>query len=335
MDNKAYKGAGGNLHRREMTSRLANNHEVHILATQFYDDFSPLVRVHRVEIPTKLPLHLRYIAYILRSVPVARQLIKKFDIEAIIGAGQDSSSTMLPVAMTKLLKRQVKAIFVPRLPIKGLKQRMLSKFMKTGDLIVAASQTVEMTLHSYGFSKANIVVDGDGITLPQKPLTPRTKDIDCLFVGRHTPEKGISDLLNIWEIINRRAPRQQNLTLVSVGEILHSKIEKAIKNLEAEPRNYKHIGNIPHEQIWDYFQRAKVLVYPSHYDAFPLVIIEAMYAGIPAVVWDISPFNIEFKHFKGVVKVKAFEIEEFTDKVLELVSDERLRQELGDWNRND
>jgi glycosyltransferase involved in cell wall biosynthesis len=99
----------------------------------------------------------------------------------------------------------------------------------------------------------------------------------ALFVGRLSEGKGIEVLLEAWKALETKIP------LVIVGEgPMASKVATTARAIGADYR-----GPLSRPEVAECMRRAKMLVFPSvWYEAFPLVIAEALACGLPVLASD-------------------------------------------------
>src|SRR5258708_3898213 len=98
-----------------------------------------------------------------------------------------------------------------------------------------------------------------------------------LCVGRLSEGKGIDVLLEAWKLLETKIP------LVIVGEgPLASKVASTARTIGADYR-----GPLSRHDVAECMGRASLLVFPSvWYEAFPLVIAEALACGLPVLASD-------------------------------------------------
>lgn len=194
--------------------------------------------------------------------------------------------------------------------------------------IVAVSDSLRRQLVTYG-AKSNIKVIGNGINAGDfADLGPRKKIYDAIFVGRHTPEKGIFDVLEIWNAVTKRFP-QAKLVLVGyatkdVMDIMRKRIQE--HHLE---KNIILKGVVSDEEKSLLFTQSKLLIFPSRQEAAPLTPAEALACGLPVVCYDIPPIR-ELYNSPSVRRCPVDRPEIFAKEVLLLLSDESLRRELSE-----
>ena len=83
-------------------------------------------------------------------------------------------------------------------------------------------------------------------------------------------------------------------------------------------------GQLNYKDLCKMYKAADVAVFPSTYEPFGMVAIEAMYAGIPTVVSDVGGLNEIVEHGKDGMKSYAGNANSIADSVLALLYDHQL-----------
>ncbi|MEM1584446.1 MAG: glycosyltransferase [Ignisphaera sp.] len=65
--------------------------------------------------------------------------------------------------------------------------------------------------------------------------------------------------------------------------------------------------------------RSKVLVYPSHSDAFPLVVLEALFLGCSVVAYDIPAIRSVYKGLKPVKIVREYGYKVMAEEAIKIL----------------
>lgn len=98
----------------------------------------------------------------------------------------------------------------------------------------------------------------------------------ALFVGRLSPEKGVSTLLKAW-----RSLKDVPLNIAGEGPLCE-KVHAFINREKLE--NVELLGQRSHEEIVALMKGARFLVFPSEwYEGFPMTLVEAFACGVPVV----------------------------------------------------
>lgn len=138
----------------------------------------------------------------------------------------------------------------------------------------------------------------------------------AIFVGRLVEQKGLPELLKVWQLVHRKYPDWQ---LDIYGE---GKMDSIL-----EMNLYVHS---PISNIFEKYMESSMLLLTSVYEPFGLVMPEAMSCGIPVVAFDSphGPATIITDGEDGFL-VKNRDCQVFADRVSQLIEDQELRQRMG------
>jgi glycosyltransferase involved in cell wall biosynthesis len=98
-----------------------------------------------------------------------------------------------------------------------------------------------------------------------------------LYVGRLIPRKGISDLVQAYEIYTRKAQNPWELWIVGTGEL-----ENEIRN----NKGVQFLGFVQPEKLPELMAKAGCFILPSRIEPWGVALHEATAAGLPAIVSD-------------------------------------------------
>jgi len=149
-----------------------------------------------------------------------------------------------------------------------------------------------------------------------------------IAVGRLDYQKGFDRLIRAWRIVQQNeAFHEWNLDIFGQGEwkeMLQQMINEA--GLQDSMRI-----NQPTKQIGNEYVRSSILVMSSHYEGFPMVMIEAMACGLPVVSFDYKcgPKDI-IRHGENGLLVHDGDIEGLAAAMMKLMDDEAYRKRLSD-----
>lgn len=138
----------------------------------------------------------------------------------------------------------------------------------------------------------------------------------AVFVGRLVEQKGLSDLVKIWRIINSRYPDWQ-LDVFGNGE------------MESIP-DIKLFIHPPTLNIMEEYLNSSMLLMTSVYEPFGLVLPEAMSCGLPVVAFDCpyGPADI-ISHESDGFLVSDRDVNRYANYVCQLIESPGLRQTMG------
>jgi alpha-maltose-1-phosphate synthase len=142
--------------------------------------------------------------------------------------------------------------------------------------IVVASDFVRGTLRNARGMEARVSVlpYGAPCAKPVRRTARSATDgkLKVLFVGGLSQRKGLSYLL---QAVTRLGPKAE-LTLVGCRSVECAALDAAL-------RSYRWIPSLPHGELLEEMSRHDVMVFPSLFEGFGLVLLEAMSQGIPVI----------------------------------------------------
>lgn len=173
----------------------------------------------------------------------------------------------------------------------------------------------------------NIEVIPNAARLMGKTL-PDGSSKRIIAVGRLDYQKGFDRLIQAWALVQEQARyKDWQLDIFGQGE-WRDMLQQMID--EAGLSNHTHI-NKPTNAIGDEYASSSMLVMSSHYEGFPMVMIEVMACGLPVVTFDYKcgPKDI-ISHGTNGLLVKEGDIEGLAEAMMKLMADEDYRKKLSD-----
>ncbi len=128
----------------------------------------------------------------------------------------------------------------------------------------------------FGIDK-NLLSEGDSPS--------ETKDIDILFVGHFEKRKNHSNLIKALSLVDKNL----KVKLIGVDNGLKDENVKLAKNLGLRDIEFFTLNS--DRELWQYYRRARLFVFPSHYEGFGIPLIEALALGTPVACSDIPVFR--------------------------------------------
>ncbi len=165
------------------------------------------------------------------------------------------------------------------------------KEMELADLVLVACRFVEKTIREYFPDKqiahAPYGVDAefwaprgdeqDGLR-DEKTKRPKDDKVRFIYAGGCSIRKGIPVLLEAWQ---KAGLRDAELLLVGSWQLADSKLKEL-------PHGVKFVGPVGPERLREFYRESDVFVFPSFFEGFGLVILEAMACGLPVIASDCS-----------------------------------------------
>jgi glycosyltransferase involved in cell wall biosynthesis len=145
-----------------------------------------------------------------------------------------------------------------------------------------------------------------------------------LFVGRISLSKGGYNVIPVIADVLLQVPRVKCLMIGSI--LLEDFRDKlAARGLQD---SIVLLGAMPNPEVVKYYLAADVLIVPSESEGFPRRLLEAMVLGVPFVSFDVGGVRdiVDQRQLDCIVPARNTAL--FAQRVVKLLSDEELRQEL-------
>lgn len=185
--------------------------------------------------------------------------------------------------------------------------------------ILTLTSTMKHELHRHAHSRVSILGNGVDLNLFKDSGTRNFKRTRLLYAGRLDLGKGILDLLLSFKDTLKSYP---NATLAIAGTgPMETRLNSIIKRHHLT-RHVFLLGKIPMHRMPDLYRNSDLLVLPSHYEGFGLVILEAMACGTP-VISSNACVNL------GQPRFKTGDQKQLTSLITHMVSKPQVRENLS------
>ena len=212
-------------------------------------------------------------------------------------------------------------------------QSKLKTLLNDFDFLIAVSKSIPIEMGEKWLNK--VVFLDPGVALSKEDIrlitrirnTVKEKDKIVVFGGRPRPEKGIIEALIAWKHILKSV--NQSYKLVVTGIIkpkIMNKLKKFCRKLGIEEK-ISFLGYISREKRLSLLAKARMMIYPSHVDAFPYSVLEALNLNTPVVAYDIPAIRMYYDKLEGVTLVKESDVEELAQKTIETIENKYVRVE--------
>lgn len=201
--------------------------------------------------------------------------------------------------------------------------------------IICCSEFMRQEIHRlFGVDCAKIQVIPNGVSWPQKSLNEmqsikisgiNEEDRLIFFIGRLVPEKGVLCLL---KAVSRLVKEVSNVKLVIAGQGPQGKfLKQQAEELGIEDR-VLFTGFIKDEVRDWFYQKSEVAVFPSLYEPFGIVALEAMAAGTPVIVSNVGGLAEIIEDGITGLKVSPDNDEELAAALKKVLDDRNLADQL-------
>ena len=229
----------------------------------------------------------------------------------------------------------------------GSKRKTLREFydtvvgkgtMETADLITCVSKHErDMLVSEIGLSEDNIKIIYNGINwedwkvLPDKEIFrsqyPEVSDKFVLFAGRLATNKGLSDLISAMKEVN-----QESVDLVIVGADMGLGKDLVKEASEKGVKMHK-LGHIDDATYRSVLASAEMLVLPSEYEAFGIVLLEAAAAETAVIGTNVGGIPEAMSPDKNGLIVEYNDVTNLAKSISNLLEDEKMSREMGSAGR--
>ena len=150
------------------------------------------------------------------------------------------------------------------------------------------------------------------------------KNKRVIAVGRLSAEKGYDRLLKIWE---RVSPQHQDWSLEFFGD---GKLHHMLTNMIHDLQLLNVTINPPTPHISEEYSKSAICVMTSHFEGFPLVLLEAIRHGLPCIAFDcpFGPASIIKDGICGYL-IEENSIEQYAQKLSLLMDQEDIWKSLS------
>lgn len=196
--------------------------------------------------------------------------------------------------------------------------RKLNKVAKLIALSNAATNEIKSLNKHVGDAQICIIPNPLTKTADSETISPLTNK-NIVFVGRLSAEKGVMRLLRIWESASKQLP-EYTLSIYGEGPA-KAEMKEYINKHYIDRVEFKGFCN----NLKDIYTHADLLLMTSDTEGFGMVLIEAMYYGVPCISFDCPVAPKEIIADAGIT-VPAFDEQTYANDVISLLSDnQRLR----------
>lgn len=254
------------------------------------------------------------------------KIIKKNKIDILINSGVEYNQWSLPI---KFWNKKTKMISWEHFNATHqwhflLRGRMMAK--KYADALVVLTQQDKELYLKESPSKGPIYVINNFLNhFPEKSSSLESRNV--LIVGRLVPEKGLKNLVDIWQKVKKNNI-SNGWKLQIVGDGYYKADLQAIIS-EKKLENSINLVGATHN-VEQYYSDASIYVMTSEYEGFGLVLVEAESFGVPVVSFNCptGPREIINEGQDGFL-IPMGDNDAMAEKILLLMSDEALRKGMG------
>lgn len=213
-------------------------------------------------------------------------------------------------------------------------KKLKRMILKESNMNIVPSKAMKNKALSLKISSIKIIpTDGVDIEKFKPDLCKKSKNLErehLLFVGRLHKVKGLEYLIKSFSTVNKKY-KNSVLDIVGDGEIKGELIELAEK--EGVKNNVNFVGEVPHSEIVEYYQKSDIFILPSLSEGLSMVTLEAMACGLPVIATKCGGPEEFVKDGKGGYLIPAKNSYQLTKVIIKLIENPKLRKRMGIFNR--
>ena len=160
----------------------------------------------------------------------------------------------------------------------------------------------------------------------RKELQIPDTDFVFLFVGRLVGDKGINELVNAFEKLQKES---ENCSLLLVGPFEDELDPLLINTKESIDKNNKIILTGYQEDVRIFYVISNVFVFPSYREGFPNVVMQAGAMGFPSIVTNINGCNEIIEDGINGLLIRKKDKNDLFQKMQHLYTNNDLTNKLG------
>jgi phosphatidylinositol alpha-1,6-mannosyltransferase len=234
----------------------------------------------------------------------------------------------------------------------GSKRKTLREFYDTvigkgtleaADLITCVSKHErDMLVSEIGLKEDNIKIIYNGInwadwsSVPNKEVFrkqyPTISEKFVLFAGRLATNKGLSDLISAMQLIDKKSV---DLVITGADMGLGKQLEKEASDKGVTMHRLGHIDDETYRSV---LSAAEMLVLPSEYEAFGIVLLEAAAAKTAVIGTNVGGIPEAMSPGKNGLIVEYNDVNNLAKSIAILLEDEKMSKEMGnsgrEWAKN-
>jgi len=277
----------------------------------------------------------RYLIWLLRTSGL-RKILSSQDVIF------DSAYTIPTLLYAKLLQRvpivalihddQYLEASIERRPyVARLRQYLLQKIsIRLSNRTITVSEAARKRIVSRYGCESKISVIENGVDVEEFRDLGLERSEVILFVGdmSHFERKGISTLLGAMSVLVRESPKLKLVTIGLTNRRFGSEVERLGLRGNVESK-----GFLERQDLVRWYNRASVLVLPSRFEGFGLVVNEAMACSTPVIISDKVPASDVVAQARAGFIFPVGDVSALANYIRKLILDKELAREFGQHGR--
>lgn len=353
-----YYGHGQEMHVYNLTRELAKlGHKITLITSDkdVSDSFKKSINFSsNIDVQLSRAIRLKYPPNQLLFPDLGEELLGMEGIDIIHAHGAMSYSSLVGLTIAKT--KRVPFIFTPHFhPWRFFEQKpyryarevyekaFTIPIIRESSAVISVSPFEKhylITRHGLPSKKIHVIPNGVNTfyypsvvsrrAVRQRYGIPENKRYIIAFGTKTDPRKGVDRTLQVFNLINKKIPETQ---LIIVGWKYKKNADHIASLMDALPckKNVTTLGYVSEDEKVALIKMSDVLISPTTYEAFGIILGEAMMLKVPVVVTKVGGTPFIVRHRKTGLTVGRYNsINKFAQYTLELLRNNKLREHMGE-----
>lgn len=212
----------------------------------------------------------------------------------------------------------------------NLCSKSFSKSYNKADKLIVLAQSFKEDLIKWGITipiyKSTTKVDN--ALLKKFDFNRKSWKPNLLFLTRVETYKGVFTTLEAFKLVKKKNPE---ITLTVAGNGSKLALAKKFVIMNKIP-DVKFLGNVSGTELIQAYSDASIYILPSHSEGMPTSVLEAMAFGLPIISRPVGGLVDFFEEDKMGYLIKSFSPQEYAEKIIYLLNNDKKCREIGKYN---
>ena len=210
----------------------------------------------------------------------------------------------------------------------------LNKMIKQNPLVFAKSDMAEISLREKGFQ--NVFTVGVGLDTGRFDNSEEDNEksgMNCqynlLYIGEISERRNTLFLIDVFHEVNNRLNSKARLRIIGkCADEYTNKVKKRVNEYKLQ-HFVEFIDRKEQIELPEEYSRADLFVFPTNYDIFGMVLLEALYFGVPVVSSRNGGSATLLDDGKCGCIVDTFDITKWTSTIITILNDKQRMTDMG------
>lgn len=186
--------------------------------------------------------------------------------------------------------------------------------------------TAGVGINADNFGERNM--DGGSVTVHPENAARSKSSKNLLYVGKVEERRNIYFLIDVFRELHRR-DTELKLTLIGSGEKEYR--ERFLQEIrsELEQGSIRYVEKATQKELAEYYMRSSLFLFTSNYEIFGMVLLEAMYFGVPVISSRNGGSMTLIENGCNGYIMEEFDQRKWTECIGDLLGDSEKLEQLG------